>query len=69
MAADVGTLQRLPKAIGSQSLVNELCFTARRLEAKEAKSCGFVSRVFDSNERYVSYMCFMSFLNYMEHNF
>merc|ERR1719402_1687589 len=30
LAADVGTLQRLPKVIGSQSLVNELCLTARK---------------------------------------
>ena len=29
LAADVGTLQRLPKFIGSQSLVSELCLTAR----------------------------------------
>lgn len=27
MAADVGTLQRFPKAIGSQSLARELCLT------------------------------------------
>ncbi|KAL7851474.1 hypothetical protein AOLI_G00218300 [Acnodon oligacanthus] len=46
LAADVGTLQRLPKVIGSQSLVNELALTARKMYADEAKSCGLVSRVF-----------------------
>ncbi|NXD74568.1 ECH1 protein, partial [Eolophus roseicapillus] len=46
LAADVGTLQRLPKIVGSQSLVNELAFTARRMMAPEAQSCGLVSRVF-----------------------
>ncbi|XP_068280640.1 delta(3,5)-Delta(2,4)-dienoyl-CoA isomerase, mitochondrial [Nyctibius grandis] len=46
LAADVGTLQRLPKIVGSQSLVNELALTARRMMAPEAHSCGLVSRVF-----------------------
>ena len=45
LAADVGTLQRLPRAIGSQSLVNELCLTARKLKAPEAEKIGLVSRV------------------------
>lgn len=45
LAADVGTLQRLPKVIGSRSLVNELALTARKMYADEAKSCGLVSRV------------------------
>jgi delta(3,5)-delta(2,4)-dienoyl-CoA isomerase len=30
LAADVGTLQRLPKVIGNNSLVRELCFTGRK---------------------------------------
>lgn len=47
MAADVGTLQRLPKVIGSQSLVRELCFTARKMASAEAEKCGLVSKVFD----------------------
>ncbi|XP_071656973.1 delta(3,5)-Delta(2,4)-dienoyl-CoA isomerase, mitochondrial isoform X2 [Patagioenas fasciata] len=42
LAADVGTLQRLPKIVGSQSLVNELAFTARKMMAPEAQSCGLV---------------------------
>lgn len=52
MAADVGTLQRLPHAIGSRSLANELCFTARKMFAPEAKDCGFVSQVFKDRDRY-----------------
>ncbi|XP_055617198.1 delta(3,5)-Delta(2,4)-dienoyl-CoA isomerase, mitochondrial [Toxorhynchites rutilus septentrionalis] len=50
MAADVGTLQRLPKAIGSQSLARDLCFTARKFKSDEAHSCGLVSGVFQSRE-------------------
>ncbi|KAM9317906.1 delta(3,5)-Delta(2,4)-dienoyl-CoA isomerase, mitochondrial isoform 2-T2 [Pholidichthys leucotaenia] len=50
LAADVGTLQRLPKVIGSSSLVNELALTARKMYADEAKSCGLVSRVFADKE-------------------
>ncbi|XP_065072498.1 delta(3,5)-Delta(2,4)-dienoyl-CoA isomerase, mitochondrial [Ochlerotatus camptorhynchus] len=50
MAADVGTLQRLPKAIGSQSLARELCFTARKFKSDEAYDCGLVSHVFESRE-------------------
>ncbi|XP_064215003.1 delta(3,5)-Delta(2,4)-dienoyl-CoA isomerase, mitochondrial isoform X2 [Tribolium castaneum] len=47
MAADVGTLQRLPKIIGSDSLVRELCYTARKMPAAEALGSGLVSRVFE----------------------
>ncbi|KAK2586102.1 hypothetical protein KPH14_008382 [Odynerus spinipes] len=50
MAADVGTLQRFPKIVGSDSLVRELVYTARKFTATEASQCGFVSRVFDSQE-------------------
>ncbi|KAM4605809.1 delta(3,5)-Delta(2,4)-dienoyl-CoA isomerase, mitochondrial [Discoglossus pictus] len=46
LAADVGTLQRLPQIIGSRSLVNELALTARKMMSDEAKSSGLVSRVF-----------------------
>ena len=50
LAADVGTLQRLPKVIGNQSLVNELCMTARKLKSEEAERCGLVSRLFVDKE-------------------
>lgn len=50
LAADVGTLQRLPKVLGNDSLVRELCFSARRMYAGEALQAGLVSRVFESRE-------------------
>ena len=45
LAADVGTLQRLPKITGNQSLVREACFTGRNFTATEALQMGLVSRV------------------------
>ncbi|XP_029301695.1 delta(3,5)-Delta(2,4)-dienoyl-CoA isomerase, mitochondrial isoform X2 [Cottoperca gobio] len=54
LAADVGTLQRLPKVIGSRSLVNELALTARKMFADEAKSSGLVSRVFADKEAMIA---------------
>ncbi|XP_017770269.1 PREDICTED: delta(3,5)-Delta(2,4)-dienoyl-CoA isomerase, mitochondrial isoform X2 [Nicrophorus vespilloides] len=51
MAADVGTLQRLPKIIGNQGLVRELCLTGRKMMADEALSQGLVSKVFDDKEK------------------
>ncbi|XP_022187912.2 LOW QUALITY PROTEIN: delta(3,5)-Delta(2,4)-dienoyl-CoA isomerase, mitochondrial [Nilaparvata lugens] len=50
MAADVGTLQRLPRIVGSASFVNELAFTCRKLQASEAKESGLVSKVFNNVE-------------------
>lgn len=50
LAADVGTLQRLPSVIGNRSLVNELALTARKMYSDEAKSCGLVSRVLPDKE-------------------
>lgn len=50
MVADVGTLQRLPKLVGSQGLVRELAYTGRRVEAAEAREIGLVNRVFGDRE-------------------
>ncbi len=50
MVADVGTLQRLPKLIGSQGLVRELAYTGRTVAAAEARVIGLVNRVFDTRE-------------------
>jgi delta(3,5)-delta(2,4)-dienoyl-CoA isomerase len=47
LAADVGTLQRMPKVMGSESLLRELAYTGRDFSAAEALEFGFVSRVFD----------------------
>lgn len=51
MAADVGTLQRFPKIVGSDSLVRELVYTARKYPAAEALESGFISRMLDNEER------------------
>lgn len=50
MVADVGTLQRLPRLIGSQGLVRELAYTGRAVDATEARDIGLVNRVFDTHE-------------------
>lgn len=49
LAADVGTLQRLPKLI-PEGLMRELAYTGRRMPAEEALERGLVNRVFDSQE-------------------
>lgn len=54
MAADVGTLQRLPTIIGSQSLVKELAYTGRKMLAAEALQVGFVSQVLNDRNRLVN---------------
>jgi enoyl-CoA hydratase len=45
MAADVGTLQRLPRIIGD-GLVRELAYTGRTIDAEEARQIGLVNRTF-----------------------
>ncbi|MEG1038328.1 crotonase/enoyl-CoA hydratase family protein [Pseudomonas sp. NUPR-001] len=49
MAADVGTLQRLPRIIGD-GIMRELAYTGRTVEADEAQRIGLVNRVYDSHE-------------------
>ncbi|KAI1308363.1 enoyl CoA hydratase-like protein, partial [Xylaria venustula] len=48
MAADIGTLSRLPKVIGNHSWVKEVCLSARFFDADEALAVGFVSRVLEN---------------------
>ncbi|KAF1052652.1 MAG: Short-chain-enoyl-CoA hydratase [Stenotrophomonas maltophilia] len=45
MAADVGTLQRLPRLIGD-GIMRELAYTGRRVDAAEAQRIGLVNRSF-----------------------
>ncbi|KAF9387612.1 putative enoyl CoA hydratase [Podila verticillata] len=45
LAADVGTLQRLPKVVGNISWVRELCLTGRNFDAAEALEFGYISKV------------------------
>ena len=49
MAADVGTLQRLPRLVG-EGIARELAYTGRNFAAEEARQIGLVNRVFDSRE-------------------
>ncbi|CAD6582437.1 MAG: hypothetical protein CYPHOPRED_002032 [Cyphobasidiales sp. Tagirdzhanova-0007] len=51
LAADLGTLSRLPKIIGNDSLARELAFTARTFSAQEAMKMGFISRILDGGHR------------------
>lgn len=59
IAADIGTLSRLHRIIGNQSLARELAFTARPFSAKEALNLGFVSRIFEGGHQEVvgEYCC------------
>jgi len=45
LAADIGTLQRLPKITGNASWVNDVCLTGRNFNAQEALAMGFISQI------------------------
>ena len=45
MAADVGTLQRLPRIIGD-GMMRELAYTGRMVDGEEARSIGLVNRTY-----------------------
>ncbi|MEH6551942.1 MAG: crotonase/enoyl-CoA hydratase family protein [Pseudomonadales bacterium] len=49
LAADVGTLQRLPHIIG-RGMANELALTGRKVLAAEALTIGLVNRVYEDKE-------------------
>ncbi|KAL4894947.1 ClpP/crotonase-like domain-containing protein [Aspergillus ambiguus] len=48
LAADIGTLSRLPKVVGNFGWVKEVSLTARIFGAEEALRVGFVSSVHDT---------------------
>lgn len=50
MAADVGTLQRLPRII-PDGIARELAYTGRNVLAEEAKEFGLLNRVFDTPDQ------------------
>ncbi|KAI9719103.1 MAG: hypothetical protein M1812_003733 [Candelaria pacifica] len=54
IAADIGTLTRLPKAVGSYSWVKDVCLTARVWDAEEALKVGFVSGVYKDKSETLS---------------
>lgn len=49
MAADVGTLQRLPRIIGD-GMMRELAFTGRTIDGEEAARIGLVNRTYADQE-------------------
>lgn len=51
LAADIGTLSRLPKCVGSFSWVKDVCLSARMFDAKEALTVGFVSQVHETKSK------------------
>ncbi|APA07581.1 hypothetical protein SS1G_00908 [Sclerotinia sclerotiorum 1980 UF-70] len=51
LAADIGTLSRLPKIVGSFSWVKDVCLSARIFGAEEALKVGFVSHVEPTKEK------------------
>lgn len=50
IAADVGSLQLMPRLVSNQSLLHELIYTGRYMTVEEARELGFVSRVLDTKE-------------------
>lgn len=53
--ADIGTLQRLPKLIGTQKCA-ELTYTARTFNGSDAERMGLVAKSFDTKEEMMDYV-------------
>ena len=53
IAADVGTLTRLPKVVGHYGWVKEVSMTARHFGAEEAYRVGFVNSVANTKQEAV----------------
>jgi delta(3,5)-delta(2,4)-dienoyl-CoA isomerase len=53
LAADIGTLSRLPHAVGNMSWVKDVCLTARIFGSEEALRVGLVSGVYKDKEEAV----------------
>jgi len=51
LAADIGTLTRLPKVVGNFSWVKDVALSARVFGAEEAYRVGFVSQVLENKEK------------------
>lgn len=46
MAADVGTIQRMPFITGNESWVREICYTGRTFKGDEAQKYQYVSSTY-----------------------
>lgn len=53
LAADIGTLSRLPRSVGNFSWVKEVCLSAREWDAEEAGRVGYVSHVIGGGRKEV----------------
>lgn len=51
IAADIGTLTRLPKIVGNHSWVKEVALSARVFGAQEALEKGFVGHVYENKQK------------------
>jgi len=51
LAADIGTLSRLPKIVGNFSWIKDVAMSARIFGAEEAYRVGFVSQVLENKEK------------------
>lgn len=54
MAADIGTLQQIPRIVGNHSWLREVIYTGREFGPEEALQQGFVSRVYNTQEESVN---------------
>ncbi|KAH7396925.1 ClpP/crotonase-like domain-containing protein [Phaeosphaeria sp. MPI-PUGE-AT-0046c] len=53
LAADIGTLSRLPHSVGNHSWIKEIAFSARIFGSDEALQHGLVSRVYEDKDKAV----------------
>ena len=60
LAADVGTLQRLPKVISNMGHIKELAYTARRFHSAEASSMGLLTAVCKDKEATIAHALAMA---------
>jgi delta(3,5)-delta(2,4)-dienoyl-CoA isomerase len=54
MAADIGSLQFIPRIVNNLGWVKEVAMTGRNFGADEAKEQGLISRVFETKEEAVN---------------